>query len=103
MHVDANPHAGGFPPVASALAIKTPQGETLIVDPAAKLEQGATVAVFLDGCFMLVGRILRKPVTHRRLVIGYRDVHGNEGVTRIYGLLDDHTVVWRVTGVVRDL
>jgi hypothetical protein len=28
----------------------------------------------------------------------YRDVDGNEGVTRIYGLKDRHTQVLRVTG-----
>src|SRR5262245_2803273 len=73
--------------------------EYLILDPMAKLEQGCTVAVFLTGHFMLVGRIERRPSTHRRLVIRCRDVEGNEGVTRIYGLKDKDTQVWRVVGV----
>ena len=38
-----------------------------------------------------------------RLVIGYRDVQGNESVSRVFGLRDHHTLVWRVVGVVRDL
>ena len=79
-------------------SLKTPQGEYLIMDQTAKLEQGCTVAVFLAGCFMLVGRIERKPVPHRRLVIRCRNVKGEEYVTRIYGLRDADTQVWRVTG-----
>jgi hypothetical protein len=80
-------------------SLTTPKGEYLILDQAAKLEQGCTVAVFLTGHFMLVGRIERRPVPHRRLVIRCRDVEGNEWVTRIYGLRDDDTQVWRVVGV----
>jgi hypothetical protein len=78
---------------------QTPQGEYLMLNRKAKLEKGCTVAVFLAGHFMLVGRIDRRPVPHRRLVICWRDVHGNEGVTRIHGLRDKDTEVWRVTGV----
>ena len=84
-----------------AFSLRTPAGEDLIMDQAAKIERGCTVAVFLDGCFMLVGKIARQPTHHRRLVIRYRDVEGNEGVTRIYGLKDRHTQVLRVTGVFR--
>jgi hypothetical protein len=40
-------------------SLKPPQGEYLIMDQAAKLERGCTVAVFLAGDFMLVGRIVR--------------------------------------------
>ena len=79
--------------------LKTSQGDYLILDQAAKLEQGCTVAVFLTGCCMLIGRIERRPVPHRRLVIRCRDVEGNECVTRIYGLRDEHTQVRRVVGV----
>src|SRR5262245_47488404 len=61
-------------------SLKTPQGEYLILDPMAKLEQGCTVAVFLTGHFMLVGRIERRPSPHRRPVIRCRDIEGNEGV-----------------------
>jgi hypothetical protein len=67
-------------------SLTTPKGEYLILDQTAKLEQGCAVAVFLTGHFMLVGRIERRPVPHRRLVIRCRDVEGNECVTRIYGL-----------------
>jgi len=69
------------------------------MDHTAKLERGCTVAVFLCGAFMMVGRIARRPVAHRRLVIAYRNVEGNEGVTRIYGLRDEDTQVSRVIGV----
>jgi len=66
---------------------------------AAKLEQGCTIAVFLAGHFMLVGRIERRPLSHRRLMIRCRSVKGDEYVTRIYGLRDDDMQVWQVTGV----
>jgi hypothetical protein len=101
----ADPHRDAVhrPRSTSVVSITTPQGEQLILDQAAKLEQGCTVAVFLDGCFMLVGRLLRRPVAHRRLVIGYQDAHGNEGVTRIFGLRGEDTKVWRVTQVLRDI
>jgi hypothetical protein len=69
------------------------------LDQAAKLEKRCTVAVFLGGHFMLVGRIERRPVSDRRLVIRCRSVKGNEYVTRLYGLRDPDTQVWRVTGV----
>jgi hypothetical protein len=36
-------------------------------------------------------------------VIGCHDVHGNEGVMRMWGLKDEDTLSWRVTGVVRDI
>jgi hypothetical protein len=78
---------------------QTPQGEYLMLNRKAKLEKGSTVAVFLAGDFLLVGRIDRRPVSHRRLVIRCRDVEGNEGVTRIHGLRDKGTQVWRVMGV----
>ena len=64
-----------------------------------RVAKGCTVAVFLAGSFMLVGRIDKRPVPHRRLVIRCRDVQGNECVTRIHGLRDDDTQVWRVMGV----
>jgi hypothetical protein len=52
---------------------RTPVGEYLHLDTTAKLEKGCLVAVFLAGSFMLVGRIDRRPVSHRRLVIRCRD------------------------------
>ena len=79
--------------------LKTSHGDYLILDQAAKLEQGCAVAVFLAGSCMLIGRIERRPTPHRRLVIRCRDVEGNECVTRIYGLRDEHTQVRRVVGV----
>ena len=79
--------------------LKTSHGDYLILDQAAKLEQGCVVAVFLAGSCMLIGRIERRPTPHRRLVIRCRDVEGNECVTRIYGLRDEHTQVRRVVGV----
>ena len=63
------------------------------------VENDCAVAVFLAGSCMLIGRIERRPVPHRRLVIRCRDVDGNECVTRIYGLRDEHTQVRRVVGV----
>ena len=78
---------------------QTPHGEHLCLDKAAKLEKGCTVAVFLAGDFMLVGRIVRRPSPHRRLVIRWRNAQGEEGVTRIFGLKGEDTQVWRVTGL----
>ena len=98
----------GADPILTAVRVKnpsgtysltTPPGEYLILDQAAKLEQGCTVAVFLAGDFMLVGRIDKRPVPHRRLVIRWRNVQGEEGITRIFGLRDKDTQVWRVVGV----
>jgi hypothetical protein len=66
---------------------------------ASKIEKGCTVVVFLAGSFMVVGRIERGPSPYRRLVIRYRNVRGEEGVTRIYGLRDKDTQVWWVIGV----
>jgi hypothetical protein len=58
-------------PILSAVRVTNPrrhilrhdtsQVEYLILDPMAKLEQGCTVAAFLTGHFMLVGRIERSP------------------------------------------
>jgi hypothetical protein len=79
-------------------AHQTPQGEYLMLNRMAKLEKGCTVAVFLTGDFVLVGRIDR-PVPHRRLVIRWRNAQGEEGVSRIFGLKDKDTQVWRVVGV----
>ena len=73
--------------------------QTPDAEPEGQARKGCTVAVLLAGDFMLVGRIERRPVPHRRLVIRCRDVRGNEGVTRIYGLRDKDTQVWRVVGV----
>jgi hypothetical protein len=80
-------------------SLATPPGEYLVSDSMAKLERGCTVAVFLSGDFMLVGRIDRRPVPHRRLVIRWRNVQGEEGISRIFGLRDKDTQVWRVVGV----
>jgi len=80
-------------------AHQTPQGEYLMLNRMAKLEKGCTVAVFLTGDFVLVGRIDRRPVLHRRLVIRWRNAQGEEGVSRIFGLKDKDTQVWRVVGV----
>ena len=98
-------HEGGelFDPSADIVGVRTPQGEELYMDRAKKLVQGCIVAVFLDGHFMLVGKIIRRPVPFRRLVIGYADVHGNKGVTRMFGLKDDDTQVLRVVGVMNRL
>jgi hypothetical protein len=81
------------------MAHLTPQGEYLMLNRMAKLEKGCTVAVFLTGDFVLVGRIDRRPVPHRRLVIRWRNAQGEEGVSRIFGLKDKDTQVWRVVGV----
>ena len=97
----ANPYtrAISVPTANGGFCLRTPAGQRLILDQSAKLVQGCTVAVFLDGHFMLVGKIINKPVTYRRLVIGYEDVRGNQGVSRIFGLKDTCTQIWRVVGV----
>ena len=52
-------------PSADIVGVRTPQGEELYMDRAKKLEQGCTVAVFLDGHFVLVGRLVRRPTANR--------------------------------------
>ena len=93
------PYAVSVPSAHGTHGIRTPAGETLFLDQMAKLEKDCTVAVFLNGQFVLVGRILRRPTPYRRLVIGCRDVRGTEGITRIWGLRDRDVQVWRVVGV----
>jgi hypothetical protein len=86
-------------PGPALYSIKTSGGEPLIVDKLAKLEKGCQVVVMLDRCPMLVGRILRRPMRSRHLLIGYRDVHGNQGTTRMFGLKSKGVDIWRVTGI----
>jgi len=62
------------------------EGECLIMDRAAKLVQDSMVAVFLDGNFATVGRIVRRPVPSRHLVIEWRDVLGAKCISRMWGL-----------------
>jgi hypothetical protein len=69
------------------------------MDPAAKLNRGCTVAVLFGGQFVLVGRIVRRPVPLRHLVIECRDVHGNKCIERRWGLKDQDVQIWRVTAV----
>ena len=80
-------------------SIKTSAGEHLVVDKVAKLENGCQVVVMLDRKPMLVGRVLRKPMRSRHLLIGYRDVQGNQGTTRLFGLKSKGVDIWRVTGI----
>src|SRR5262245_25381501 len=77
----------------------TLQGERLIMDCSAELVRGCTVAVFLSGKFATVGRIIRRPVPSRHLVIECQDVYGNKCISRMWGLKDEHVQIWRVTGV----
>src|SRR5262245_66553695 len=91
MHADPILTAVRVTNPSGTYSLTTPQGEYLIMDQAAKLEQGCTVAVFLSGDFMLVGRIDRRPVPQRRLVIRCRNVQGEESVSRIFGLRDKDT------------
>jgi len=65
---------------------QSPAGEHLIMDPAAKLVRGCTVAVLFGCKFVLVGRLARRPVQSRHLVIECRDVCGNKCITRVWGL-----------------
>ena len=87
-------------PSADIVGVRTPQGEELYMDRGKKLEQGCTVAVFLEGHFFLVGRILKRPTPHRRLVIAARCADGTEGVCRIFGLKDRDVQVVLVVGVI---
>jgi hypothetical protein len=75
------------------------EGERLIMDCAAKLVQGCTIAVFLGGKFATVGRIVRRPVPSRHLVIECRDVFSNKYIERMWGLKDKDVQILRVTGV----
>jgi len=74
-------------------------GGRLIMDRSAKLARGCMVAVYLDGAFALIGRIVRRPVPSRHLVIECRDIFGNKCIDRIWGLKDKGVQIWRVTGV----
>jgi hypothetical protein len=87
------------PTADGAFQCQSPAGERLFMDRSAKLVQGCTVAVFLGGKFALVGRIVRRPVPSRHLVIECRDVCGNKDITRIWGLKDKDVQILRVTGV----
>jgi hypothetical protein len=78
---------------------QSPAGERLIIDPSAKLIKGCTVAVFFGGKFAAVGRIVRRPVPSRHLVIECRDVFGNKYNEPMWGLKDKDVQVLRVTGV----
>jgi len=73
----------------------------LLVDSAAKLVRGCVVAIFHGGKFVLVGRIVRRPVPSRHLVIECRDVFGNKCYERMWGLKDKEVQIWRATGVYR--
>ena len=97
MRADADRGTAHAPDRMCHTMFQTPHGEYLCLDKAAKLEKGCTVAVFLAGSFMFGGRIERRPVPHRRLVIRCRDVEGKEGLTRVG--LKGNTEVWRVMGV----
>ena len=61
------------------------------------------VAVFLNGGFLLVGQLVRRPTIKRRLVIRSRDVRGDVGITRMWGLKDRDVQVLRVVGVMNRL
>jgi hypothetical protein len=74
-------------------------GECLIMDQSAKLVRGCTVAVFLGGKFATVGRIVRRPVPSRHLVLECRDVNGDKQCMRIWGLKDKEVQIWRVVGI----
>src|SRR5262245_45970437 len=87
------------PTADGTLRCQSPVGQHLVMDPAAKLVRGCTVAVLFGSKFVLVGRIVRRPEPSRHLVIECRDVHGNKGVTRIWGLKDKDVQIWRVTAV----
>src|SRR5262245_7746223 len=103
MRVDPHPNAVCGPNITYLASIVTRQGQQLILDQTAKLEVGCTVAVFLKGSCMPVVRLLRRPLPHPRLVIGYRDAHGNQGITRIFGLRSEDIKVWRLKQVLRDI
>jgi hypothetical protein len=84
--------------------IRTRSGELLILDCAAPLAKGCTVAVLWDGQLAVVGRLLKRPHPLRHLVISFLDPgDGTKHITRVFGLRDADTQVWRVTGVGRDI
>src|SRR5262249_1467699 len=74
-------------------------GECLIMDRAAKLVRGCTVAVFLGGKFATVGRIVRRPVPWWHLVMECQDAKGDIRIERMWGLKDKDVQIWRVMGV----
>jgi hypothetical protein len=74
-------------------------GERLIMDSSAKLKLGSVVAVFLGDKFATVGRIVRRPVPSRHLVIECQDVFGKKCNSRMWGLRDKDVRIWGVTGI----
>ena len=70
---------------------------------AAPLAKGCTVAVLWDGRLAVVGRLLKRPHPLRHLVISFLDDGGKNRITRMWGLRDADTQVWRVTAVGRDI
>jgi hypothetical protein len=91
---------GMYVPTADgSFRVQSPAGESLIMDPAAKLVRGCMVAVFQVGKFVLVGRIVRRPVPSRHLVLECRDVNGDKQCMRIWGLKDKEVQIWRVVGI----
>jgi hypothetical protein len=93
------PRGVRVPTAYGTYRVQSLAGEHLIMDRAAKLVQGCTVTVFLGGKIALVGRIVRRPVPSRHLVIECWDVHGNKRIERMWGLKDKDVQIWRVTGV----
>jgi hypothetical protein len=88
------------PPVDCDYSVAAgPSGKQLLLKSTAKLEKGCTVAVLQGRSLLLHGKLLRRPVPFRKLVIGYFDVNGTYGITRWFGLQDDDVSVWRVVGV----
>ena len=83
--------------------IRTSSGEWLVLDCAAPLAKGCTVAVLWDGRLAVVGRLLKRPHPLRHLVISFLDDGGNNRITRILGLRDADIQAWRVTAVGRDI
>src|SRR5262245_13622285 len=87
------------PTANGTFRLQSPAGERLIMDCAAKLVQGCTVAAMRGGNFATVGRIVRRPVPSRHLVIECRDANGDKRIERMWGLKDEHVQIWRVTGI----
>ena len=72
--------------------------KALRIDHSARLEEGCTVALFWDGQLVQVGRLVRRPVPHRRFVIEVTEANGKVRRSRQFGPHDKDIVVYRVVG-----
>ena len=91
MHAEPSPHGYG-----ESLVILGDRA--LRIDHSARLEKGCTVALFWDDQLVQVGRLVRRPVPHRRFVIEVSVANGKVRRCRQFGPHDKDVRAYRVVG-----